>query len=66
VDLKNISSKIQSAFDWLRDGLEPIEHRWFVFLAACFLIILFKAAGASGLALLVALFYIMFFVTLDR
>jgi len=63
VDLKNITSKVQFVFDWLQDALAPIENRWVVFLVACFLIILFQAAGAKGLALLIALFYIMYFIT---
>jgi hypothetical protein len=66
VDLKIIFNKIQSAFDWLEDSLEPIENRWLVFLVACFLIILFKAGGATGISLLIGLFYIMYFVTLKR
>ncbi len=66
MDIKNIVSKVQFGFDWLQDALEPIEHRWVVFLIACILIILFKAAGAPGLALLIALFYIMYFVTLNQ
>lgn len=64
MDIKNIVGKIQSGFDWLQDALEPIENRWVIFLVACFLIILFQAAGAKGLALLVALFYIMYFITI--
>lgn len=66
MDLKSVSSKIQSGFEWLSESLRPIEHRWFVFLLSCGLIILFKAAGATGLALLFALFYIMYFVTLKQ
>lgn len=66
MDLKNVSTKIQFAFDWLSDALEPVEHKWLVFLGTCFLIILFKAAGASGLALLIALFYIMYFITFKQ
>jgi hypothetical protein len=64
MDIKNIVSKVQFGFDWLQDMLEPVENRWAFFLVACFLIILFQAAGAKGLALLVALFYIMYFVTM--
>ena len=64
MDLKNIVSKVQFGFDWLQDALAPLENRWLIFLTACFLIILFQAAGAKGLALLVALFYIMYFVTM--
>jgi hypothetical protein len=64
MDLKSIAGKVQYGFDWLQDALEPVENRWMVLLAVFFLIILFQAAGAKGLALLIALFYIMYFVTM--
>ena len=64
MDLKSIVSKVQYGFDWIQDALEPIENRWVFFIVACFLIILFQAAGAKGLALLIALFYTMYFVTM--
>lgn len=64
MDLKTISGKIQLAFDWLKDSLEPVETRWIVFLTFVGLIFLFKAAGAAGLSLLLALIYIMYFVTI--
>ena len=63
MDLKNIASKVQFGLDWLQNSLAPLENRWMIFLTACFLIILFQAAGAKGLALLIALFYIMYFIT---
>ena len=63
MDLKSIAGKMQYGFDWLQDALAPIENRWMIFLVTCFLIILFQAAGAKGLALLIALFYIMYFIT---
>ena len=64
MDLKTVSIKIQSFFDWLSRSLEPIENRWIVFILSVFLIFLFKAGGAHGLALLLALIYIMYFTTL--
>jgi len=64
MDLKKVSSKIQSACDWARDALEPLENRWFVFILTVGLMLLLKAGGAHGLALLVALIYIMYFVTI--
>jgi len=64
MDLKSIAGKVQYGFDWLQDVLEPVENRWMVLLAVFFLIILFQAAGAKGLALLIALFYIMYFVAM--
>jgi hypothetical protein len=64
MDLKSIAGKVQYGFDWLQNTLEPVENRWMVLLAVFFLIILVQAAGAKGLALLIALFYIMYFVTM--
>jgi hypothetical protein len=64
MDLKSFFYKLQSAFDWAKEALEPLENRWLVFIITCILIILSKAAGAAGLSLLIALFYIMFFITL--
>lgn len=64
MNTKHVISKIQAGFDWLKNSLEPIENRWLVFILTCFFIILMQAIGAKGLALLAALFYIMYFVTL--
>jgi hypothetical protein len=66
MDLRSISEKIQYGFEWLKDSLEPIEHRWMVFIIAVIMIILFKAAGAAGMSLLIALVYIMYFVSLKQ
>jgi len=66
MDLKKVSSKIQSAFDWASDALESLENRWFVLILTVGFILLLKAGGAHGLALLIALIYIMYFVTLRR
>ena len=64
MDLKTFSNKIQSACDWASDALGPLENRWFVFILTVGLMLLLKAGGAHGLALLIALIYIMYFVTL--
>jgi hypothetical protein len=64
MDLKSIVGKVQYGFDWLQDALEPIENRWLVFIGTIMLMLLFKAAGAHGLALLIALIYIMYFITM--
>lgn len=60
---KDISKKIQSGFNWVCDVLEPIENRWLVFMISVFAILVTKAAGAQGLSNLIALIYIMFWVT---
>lgn len=59
-------SKIQIGFDWLQDAVSPTENRWLVFMIAVGLMLLSKAGGAHGLALLIALIYIMYFVTFRR
>ena len=66
MDLKTITGKMQAIFDFLETAFEPLENRWIIFFISCFLIILFKAAGATGIALLIGLFYIMYFVTFKR
>jgi len=64
MNTKYIISKIQSGFDWIKNSLEPIENRWLVFILTCFFMVLMQSVGANGLSLLIALFYIMYFVTL--
>jgi hypothetical protein len=64
MDLKSIVGKVQYGFDWLQDALKPVETRWLVFISVIVMMLLFKAAGAHGFALLIALIYIMYFVTM--
>jgi hypothetical protein len=64
MDLKSIVGKVQYGFDWLQDSLAPLENRWLIFIIAVGAMLLSKAGGAHGLALLVAMIYIMYFVTL--
>lgn len=64
MDLKNISHRVQTAFDWLRGALEPLENRWLIFMVTVGIMLLLKAVGAHGLVLLIALIYIMYFVTI--
>jgi hypothetical protein len=63
MDLKKTVAKINLFFEWIKLELEFVEVRWIWFLITVFFIVIFKAAGASGLALLLALIYIMFYVT---
>jgi hypothetical protein len=63
---KDIGEKIQSGFDWICDALEPIENRWLVFMVSVFAILITKAAGAQGLSNLIALIYIMFWITRNQ
>ena len=61
---QDIGHRIQSVFDWLRDLLEPIENRWITLSITVFMYLILRAAGAHGVADIVALIYIMYWVTL--
>jgi hypothetical protein len=63
MDLRKTVAKINLFFEWVKFELEFVEVRWLWFLVTVFFVVIFKAAGASGLALLLALIYIMFYVT---
>jgi hypothetical protein len=63
---KDIGEKIQAGFDWARDVLRPVENRWLIFLVSVFVLILARGLGAHGLSTILALVYIMYFVTLGR
>jgi len=62
----DIGKKIQGGFDWLRDVLQPVENRWLIFLVSVFALLLARGLGAHGLSTILALIYIMYFVTLGR
>ena len=63
MDLRKIVANINLFFEWIRFELEAVEVRWLWFLIIVFFIIIFKAVGLSGISLLLALIYIMFYVT---
>ena len=64
MDANKIGRKMQSAFDWLREMFTPIENRWITLSATVFMYLILRAAGAHGVAEIVALIYIMYWVTL--
>ena len=64
MDLKTFLRKVQSVFDWIESLFDSIEARWLIFLVTVFFIIMFMAAGATGMAMLISLVYVMYFVTL--
>lgn len=66
MDLRKIVANINLFFEWIRFELEAVEVRWLWFLIFVFFIIIFKAGGSSGFSLLLALIYIMFYVTFRR
>jgi len=61
----DIGRRIQHVFDWCRDCLAAVENRWLIFLMSVFVLIILRALGAQGLSTLLALIYIMFFVTMQ-
>jgi hypothetical protein len=63
---RDIGNRIQRMFDWAQDCLSAVENRWLVFLISVFALIIMRALGAQGLSTLLALVYIMYFVTLKR
>ena len=62
----DIGRHVQDAFDWVRTALQPIETRWLIFLVSVFALLLARGLGAHGLSTIIALIYIMYFVTLGR
>jgi len=64
MDAKRIGQKIQGVFDWIREVLTPVENRWITLSVVVFMYLILRAAGAHGVAEIIALFYIMYWVTL--
>jgi len=61
---RDIGNRIQHMFDWCQDCLRAVENRWLVFLVSVGVLMILRALGAQGLSTLLALVYIMYFVTL--
>lgn len=61
---QQIGRAIQSAFDSVREILEPIENRWITLSVTVFMYLILRAAGAHGVAEIIAVVYIMYWVTL--
>jgi len=61
---RRIGEKIQGIFDWCQQCLCSVETRWLVFLSAVVVLVAMRAMGAHGLSTLLALIYVMYFVTL--
>ena len=61
---KDIGGKIQAGFDWIREVLAPVENRWITLSVVVFMYLILRAAGAHGVAEIIALIYIMYWVTL--
>jgi hypothetical protein len=63
---RRIGERLQGIFDWCEQCLCSVETRWLVFLSAVVVLVAMRAIGAHGLSTLLALIYVMYFVTLER
>jgi hypothetical protein len=61
--LKQFFNKLQDFFDYTQDALRDVEARWLVFIIAVVIMLIVKALGMHGLATIIALIYVMYFVT---
>ena len=66
VERPNFGHRLQALFDWAQDCLSAVENRWLIFLLSVMVLIVMRGLGAQGLSTLLALIYIMYFVTLGR
>jgi hypothetical protein len=66
VEQRNFGQRVQALFDWAQDCLSAVENRWLIFLLSVAVLVILRALGAQGLSTLLALIYIMYFVTLGR
>jgi len=64
MNAKSIGTLVQSGFNWIRDLLTPVENRWIILSVTVFMYLILRAAGAHGVAEIIALIYIMYWVTL--
>jgi len=64
MDAKRVGQTVQDVFDWIRDVLTPVENRWITLSVVVFMYLILRAAGAHGVAEIIALIYIMYWVTL--
>ena len=64
MNAKSIGTLVQSGFNWIRDLLTPVENRWITLSMVVFMYLILRAAGAHGVAEIIALIYIMYWVTL--
>lgn len=60
---RQIGKKIQWAFEWVQDLVQPIENRWIVMTTVVLLFLVMKALGVYGLADIITVIYIMYWVT---
>lgn len=61
-----MTQKLQQFMTWVERLLASTEVRWLVLILAVFWLLVFYAVGLAGLAQILALVYIMYFVTFWR
>jgi len=66
VEQRNFGHRVQALFDWTQDCLSAVENRWLIFLLSVAVLVILRGLGAQGLSTLLALIYIMYFVTLKH
>ena len=59
-----IGRRIQAGFDFVKDMMTPVENRWIMLSVTVFMFLLLRAAGAQGVAEIIAFVYIMYWITL--
>ena len=62
----SMKSTLQNIFDRVAQELESLENRWIVLIIAVIMMLGLRATGMPGLADLIGMIYIMYFVTFWR
>lgn len=62
----SMKSTLQNIFERMAQELESLENRWVVLIIAVIMMLGFRAIGLAGLADLLGMIYIMYFVTFWR
>ena len=61
-----MKSRLKNIFERVAQELESLETRWTVLIIAVIMMLGFRAIGTPGLADLIGMIYIMYFVTFWR
>ena len=61
-----MKSTLQNIFERMSQELHSLENRWIVLIIAVIMMLGFRAIGLPGLADLLGMIYIMYFVTFWR
>ena len=61
-----MKSYLQTFFDFVGREIQHLETRWLILTITALIMLVLRALGAQGLADVVGLIYIMYFVTFWR